>query len=127
MFGGRGGDRNGASLFGVDSARGGESPDGPGRERDGDRSRRLWRRVVSGRNGAPVEGDFSEACGLVDRLQAEVARLFIATGGDSATEDDARVAALVRAAVERVGRLWADLHLARAGTYFARREGGGKA
>ena len=65
---------------------------------------------------APVDGEFAEACALVDKLQAECSRLFIMTGGDAATEDDGRVAAFVRAAVGRVGQLAADLHLAQAGT-----------
>ena len=71
----------------------------------------------------PVDGDFARACSLADELQAEVGRLFVLTGGDAATEDDRRVAELVRRTVDHVGQAAADLHLAQAGTYWARRGG----
>ena len=70
----------------------------------------------------PVDGDFARACSLADELQAEVGRLFVLTGGDAATEDDRRVAELVRRTVDHVGQA-ADLHLAQAGTSWARRGG----
>ena len=63
----------------------------------------------------------ARACSAVDALQVDVGRLFVASG-DPSGADERRGAECVRRAVEHVGLLAADLHLARAAYHFAKHQ-----